>query len=115
MRPVPSSATAIVTPAGRRAGWWRPRGTRGAARRAVGDRADARAHEAPDRVPDRVAHAADLPVATLVDHDQQRGTIAVGAGGGRDPRRRGRTVVEIDAFAQPTHLGARRNAVDLGQ
>src|SRR5438093_7545375 len=81
---------------------------------AVVQRADAGAHQAPHRVPDRVAHPTYLAVAPLVDADLHRSRAASSLHH-LHARRRGGPVVELDALAQAPH-GARRGiAVDFGQ
>ena len=62
------------------------------------ERTDARAHEPDHGVPDRLAHAPDLTVAALVDAELDRGGLTVSLHH-RDARRRGATVVELDALA----------------
>ena len=57
--------------------------------------ADPGAHEAPHRMADGLAHAADLAVAALVDHDAQHARRQHAHLG-----RRGRAVVELHALAQ---------------
>ena len=81
---------------------WRGRAS-SRSERPVGQRAEADPHQAPDRVADGLAHAADLAVAALVDHEADHVRLHQ-----RRPRRGGRAVVEHHALAQPAEHAPRR-------
>src|SRR4051812_46792994 len=72
------------------------------------ERAEGDAAQLDDRVADRLEHAADLPLAALVDDDLQLGAEAL------DARRRGRAVVELDAVAQAPEVILGRASADAG-
>ena len=61
-------------------------------------------------MPDRLAHAAHLAVAALVDRDAQEAGVEQ-----RDLGRRGEAVVELDALAQAAERAAVRLALDLDE
>jgi hypothetical protein len=60
-----------------------------------------------------LAHAPHLSVTPLVDHDPQH-TVAIVAHDA-DPRRRARTILQVDPVAQKTQGCSARNALHLGE
>src|SRR5690606_748076 len=76
----------------------------------VGEGTDADPHEAPDRVPDGLAHAPHLAVAPLVDGDAQQ-VVAHERHRGRGRR----PVVQLDALPQPPQRPPGRRPRHLGQ
>src|SRR4029077_20073138 len=75
----------------------------------VAQRSDPGPDQAHDGMSDRLEHATDLTVATLVDRDSHDAGVDE-----RHLRGSGRTVVEVDAFPQTAYRSSRWATLHLG-